>query len=107
MYMEFPRLFRLALKPLFPWQVEGSSYFPGAVSSVAHQFLRCVLHQLAPYGVFVQLFQSKFPGKGVSEYSINLLMIGKFRFHERFVFQRKRKLTCSSRFHYLWLTLLR
>ncbi|ODN04336.1 Protein unc-79 [Orchesella cincta] len=55
--------FRIALKPLFPWQVEGSSYFPGAVSSVAHQFLRCVLHQLAPYGVFVQLFQTKFPEK--------------------------------------------
>lgn len=53
---------RIALRPLFAWQAETSAATPGGVSSVAHQFLRCVLHQLAPYGVFVQLFQTKFPG---------------------------------------------
>ena len=52
---------RIAVKPLYPWQAESNIYLPGGVSSVAHQFIRCVLHQLAPYGVFSQLFQTKFP----------------------------------------------
>ncbi|OXA59651.1 Protein unc-79 [Folsomia candida] len=56
---------RIALRPLFAWQAETSAATPGGVSSVAHQFLRCVLHQLAPYGVFVQLFQTKFPADRV------------------------------------------
>ncbi|XP_031621809.1 protein unc-79 homolog isoform X2 [Contarinia nasturtii] len=36
----------------FPWQYE----IPGNSQSVAHQFIRCVLHQLAPNGIFVQMF---------------------------------------------------
>ncbi|CAG7837387.1 unnamed protein product [Allacma fusca] len=52
---------KIALKPLYSWQAECNLYVPTSVSRVAHQFLRCVLHQLAPFGVFVQLFQTRFP----------------------------------------------
>lgn len=38
-------------------------YLPGGASSVAHQFIRCVLHQLAPNGVFVQMFQTHVSGE--------------------------------------------
>lgn len=55
---------RIALRPLFAWQAESTTAHPGGgVCTVAHQFLRCVLHQLSPYGVFVQLFQTKFPDR--------------------------------------------
>lgn len=41
----------------FPWQQYNSTnYLPGGSQSVAHQFIRCVLHQLAPNGIFVQMF---------------------------------------------------
>lgn len=36
---------------------------PGNAAGVAKQFLRCVLHQLAPNGIFPQLFQSTIKGK--------------------------------------------
>lgn len=45
--------------PTFPWQFESSTHLPGGSTSIAHQFLRCVLHQLAPNGVFVQVFQTQ------------------------------------------------
>ena len=35
---------------------------PGNSVSIARQFLRCVLHQLAPNGIFPMLFQSSFEG---------------------------------------------
>jgi len=63
-------LSRIALKPLYPWQAETSTYLAGGVSSVAHQFIRCVLHQLAPFGIFVQLFQTKFPGRNGKSYFV-------------------------------------
>lgn len=47
----------------FPWQYESTTHLPGGSQSVAHQFIRCVLHQLAPNGVFVQLFQTQVPGE--------------------------------------------
>ncbi|XP_039288508.1 protein unc-79 homolog isoform X2 [Nilaparvata lugens] len=49
---------KLALSATYPWQSESNVYLPGGAISVAHQFLRCVLHQLAPNGVFVQMFQT-------------------------------------------------
>uniref|UniRef100_A0A1B6C403 Protein unc-79 homolog n=1 Tax=Clastoptera arizonana TaxID=38151 RepID=A0A1B6C403_9HEMI len=49
---------KLALSATYPWQCESNMYLPGGAISVAHQFLRCVLHQLAPNGVFVQMFQT-------------------------------------------------
>ncbi|KAL3290395.1 hypothetical protein HHI36_023736 [Cryptolaemus montrouzieri] len=50
---------RMATNPLFPWQSESNIHLPGGAISVAHQFLRCVLHQLAPNGIFLQMFQTK------------------------------------------------
>lgn len=35
---------------------------PGNVAGVAKQFLRCMFHQLAPNGIFPQLFQSNIKG---------------------------------------------
>ncbi|RZF46360.1 hypothetical protein LSTR_LSTR011144 [Laodelphax striatellus] len=49
---------KLALSATYPWQSESNVHLPGGAISVAHQFLRCVLHQLAPNGVFVQMFQT-------------------------------------------------
>ncbi|KAG8333731.1 Protein unc-79, variant 2 [Homalodisca vitripennis] len=49
---------KLALSATYPWQCESNMYLPGGAISVAHQFIRCVLHQLAPNGVFVQMFQT-------------------------------------------------
>ncbi|XP_021924860.1 protein unc-79 homolog isoform X4 [Zootermopsis nevadensis] len=48
----------VALNASYPWQNETNIYLPGGATSVAHQFLRCVLHQLAPNGIFVQMFQT-------------------------------------------------
>lgn len=53
---------RLALTPTYSWQNESNMYLPGGAISVAHQFLRCVLHQLAPNGVFTQMFQTNMNG---------------------------------------------
>lgn len=54
---------KFASQPTFPWQYESSTHLPGGSQSVAHQFIRCVLHQLAPNGVFVQIFHTHTPGK--------------------------------------------
>ncbi|XP_016000971.2 protein unc-79 homolog isoform X6 [Rousettus aegyptiacus] len=48
---------RLASSTTFSNQAE-SMMVPGNAAGVAKQFLRCVLHQLAPNGIFPQLFQS-------------------------------------------------
>ncbi|XP_043119340.1 protein unc-79 homolog isoform X2 [Puntigrus tetrazona] len=48
---------RLASSSNFTGQAE-SMLIPGNVAGVAKQFLRCVLHQLAPNGILPQLFQS-------------------------------------------------
>lgn len=53
---------KFASQPTFPWQYESSTHLPGGSQSVAHQFIRCVLHQLAPNGVFVQIFYTQAPG---------------------------------------------
>ncbi|XP_006613742.1 protein unc-79 homolog isoform X1 [Apis dorsata] len=49
---------KVALNAMYPWQSETNMHLPGGAISVAHQFLRCVLHQLAPNGVFLQMFQT-------------------------------------------------
>ncbi|KAF5283433.1 hypothetical protein FQA39_LY04809 [Lamprigera yunnana] len=43
---------------MYPWQNDSNIHLPGGAVSVAHQFLRCVLHQLAPNGIFSQMFQT-------------------------------------------------
>ncbi|ELK01155.1 Protein unc-79 like protein [Pteropus alecto] len=48
---------RLASSTTFSNQAE-SMMVPGNAAGVAKQFLRCILHQLAPNGIFPQLFQS-------------------------------------------------
>ncbi|XP_030755941.1 protein unc-79 homolog [Sitophilus oryzae] len=50
---------KIATNASYPWQCESSIHLPGGAVSVAHQFLRCVLHQLAPNGIFMQMFQTK------------------------------------------------
>ncbi|XP_053676788.1 protein unc-79 homolog isoform X2 [Anopheles nili] len=50
---------RISLHPTFPWRCESLTHLPGGSQSVAHQFIRCVLHQLAPNGVFYQVFLSQ------------------------------------------------
>lgn len=47
---------RVAVHHTYSWQCESSTHLPGGSQSVAHQFIRCVLHQLAPNGVFYQIF---------------------------------------------------
>ncbi|XP_055879587.1 protein unc-79 homolog isoform X2 [Biomphalaria glabrata] len=42
----------------YSWQAESNIIIPGNSVSIARQFLRCVLHQLAPNGIFPMLFQS-------------------------------------------------
>lgn len=52
----------------FPWQFANSTHLPGGSQSVAHQFIRCVLHQLAPNGVFVQMFLTQANGSHIFYY---------------------------------------
>ncbi|KAF2986245.1 hypothetical protein EK904_009773 [Melospiza melodia maxima] len=52
---------RLASSTSFSNQAE-SMMIPGNAAGVAKQFLRCVFHQLAPNGIFPQLFQSIIKG---------------------------------------------
>ena len=48
---------------MYVWQNVMNIYLPGGAISVAHQFLRCVLHQLAPNGIFLQMFEANPYGK--------------------------------------------
>lgn len=54
---------KVATNASYPWQSENNIHLPGGAVSVAHQFLRCVLHQLAPNGIFTQMFQTHASGK--------------------------------------------
>ena len=48
----------------YPWEcmLNPSMMVPGNAAGVAKQFLRCIFHQLAPNGIFPQLFQSTIKG---------------------------------------------
>jgi len=52
---------KVALHHSYSWQYDSSTHLPGGSQSVAHQFIRCVLHQLAPNGVFYQAFLTQNP----------------------------------------------
>lgn len=52
---------KVANNHTFSWQYESTTHLPGGSQSVAHQFIRCVLHQLAPNGVFYQIFLTQNP----------------------------------------------
>ncbi|XP_059155568.1 protein unc-79 homolog isoform X3 [Physella acuta] len=49
---------RIASGSHYSWQAESNVIIPGNCVSIARQFIRCVLHQLAPNGIFPMLFQS-------------------------------------------------
>ncbi|XP_078675260.1 protein unc-79 homolog isoform X2 [Branchiostoma floridae x Branchiostoma belcheri] len=49
----------IAANPPVPWLANSSVSIPGSCTSVALQFVRCALHQLAPNGIFLQLFQAQ------------------------------------------------
>ena len=52
---------RLAGSTTYTWQMGSNLYIPGEVGSIARQFMRCILHQLTPNKVFIQLFQTQMP----------------------------------------------
>lgn len=54
---------RVALHQSFSWQCESTTQLPGGSQSVAHQFIRCILHQLAFSGIFYQIFLTQNNGK--------------------------------------------
>ncbi|XP_058797132.1 protein unc-79 homolog, partial [Phymastichus coffea] len=47
---------------MYPWQCELSMHLPGGALSVARQFMRCILHQMAPNGIFIQIFHTNIKG---------------------------------------------
>ncbi|CAH1277722.1 UNC79 [Branchiostoma lanceolatum] len=49
----------IAANPPVPWLANSTVSVPGSCTSVALQFVRCALHQLAPNGIFLQLFQAQ------------------------------------------------
>jgi hypothetical protein len=53
-------ILRIAAKKQYGWQVNSNFYLPGNYTSVAKQFLRCVLHQLINNKILFQLFQCDF-----------------------------------------------
>ncbi|CAM1320186.1 UNC79 (predicted) [Pycnogonum litorale] len=56
---------KIGSSTMYPWQSESNVHLPGGCNSSAKQFLRCTLHQLAPNGIFTQIFQTSF---GESEF---------------------------------------
>lgn len=52
---------KVATHHTFAWQYETSTHLPGGSQALAHQFIRCVLHQLAPNGIFYQIFLTQNP----------------------------------------------
>lgn len=82
---------RVALNAMYPWQSETNMHLPGGAISVAHQFLRCVLHQLAPNGVFLQMFQTHLNGTMILDFDFFMKHIFIWRI---FIFQNLRE--CSS-----------
>lgn len=68
-----PILSKYASQPSYTWQCESKVHLPGGAVSVAHQFLRCILHQLAPHGVFFQIFQTFVPESSRTQFFRSLV----------------------------------
>lgn len=66
-------LSKYASQPSYTWQCESKVHLPGGAVSVAHQFLRCILHQLAPHGVFFQTFQTVIPESSRTQFFRSLV----------------------------------
>lgn len=47
---------------MYSWQVETNINLPGNSGRVARQFLKVILQQLAPNGVFIQIFRTPIQG---------------------------------------------
>ena len=58
---EPPDFYRFSGSSTYVWQTGSNTYVPGGLTSISSQFLRCILHQLTPNKVFVQLFQTQVP----------------------------------------------
>nr|CAH8839258.1 unnamed protein product [Trichobilharzia regenti] len=66
---------RLASAYFYSWQPELSHVIsPGNVSSIARQFLRCTMYNLAPNGLFTQLFQTHIPDENFFKAIIAVLV---------------------------------
>ncbi|XP_037730943.1 protein unc-79 homolog isoform X6 [Drosophila subpulchrella] len=50
---------RICLSSTHAWQGENGPPLASSAQAVALQFFRCVLHQLAPNGIFLQVFQTQ------------------------------------------------
>ncbi|XP_053969855.1 protein unc-79 homolog isoform X5 [Anastrepha ludens] len=50
---------RICLTSTHSWQGENGPALVCSAQAVALQFIRCVLHQLAPNGIFLQIFQTQ------------------------------------------------
>ncbi|XP_039151763.1 protein unc-79 homolog isoform X2 [Drosophila simulans] len=50
---------RICLSSTHAWQGENGPPLASSAQAVACQFFRCVLHQLAPNGIFLQVFQTQ------------------------------------------------
>ncbi|XP_032588407.1 protein unc-79 homolog isoform X6 [Drosophila mojavensis] len=50
---------RICLSGTHSWQGENGLPLASSAQAVALQFIRCVLHQLAPNGIFLQVFQTQ------------------------------------------------
>ncbi|XP_068152155.1 protein unc-79 homolog isoform X2 [Drosophila tropicalis] len=50
---------RICLSCTHAWQGENGPPLASSAQAVALQFIRCVLHQLAPNGIFLQVFQTQ------------------------------------------------
>lgn len=55
--------FRIALTCTHAWQGENGHPLVCSAQATALQFIRCVLHQLAPNGIFLQIFQTQVKSK--------------------------------------------
>lgn len=80
--------YRFASHTKFPWQYENPTHLPGGSQSVAHQFIRCVLHQLAPNGIFYQMFLTQIRGNSIWHHGLCKIS---FSFYHSLFLERQRK----------------
>lgn len=58
-YLNVKKCFRISSTCTYAWQGENGPPLLCSAQAVALQFLRCVLHQLAPNGIFLQILQTE------------------------------------------------
>uniref|UniRef100_A0A1I8HTN4 RAP domain-containing protein n=1 Tax=Macrostomum lignano TaxID=282301 RepID=A0A1I8HTN4_9PLAT len=71
----FSAVSKIVLHNAYSWKANQPNVIaPGNMNSVAKQFLRCSFHQLAPNGLFVQLFQTKIEYEGFFKCMVAVLV---------------------------------